>query len=70
MDLISPVLRMLGESFSAVSIWFLTCIGSVKGENFYLTMVFITLLFGYLLSPILSSNQGSDTATSKRKDKR
>ena len=60
------VLDLLTMAISAVSGWFLDVMDKSGATSFYLTMMFVALLFSYLLAPVLRSS-GSDRAAKKNK---
>lgn len=62
--MIDESLALLVQAVTAVSGWFVSVLDATQSSSFYLTMMFVVLLFGYLLAPVLRSS-GSDRAGHK-----
>lgn len=62
--MIEDSLSLLSLAVSSVSGWFVEVLTATKASPFYLTMMFVVLLFSYLLAPVLRSS-GSDRAGRK-----
>lgn len=65
--MIEKSLSLLTQAVSAVSGWFLDILTATQASSFYLTMMFVVLLFSYLLAPVLRSS-GSDRAYRKKQE--
>lgn len=62
--MVEDCLNLLTLAISSVSEWFVAILTSTQTVSYYLTMMFVALLFSYLLAPVLRSS-GSDRAGRK-----